>query len=64
MIIEADTALIASALSDTNVSAATLQDTCQRYLDDRSMAVEAMDLLRMYNKAKDTHTGAKRARHT
>ncbi|PVD35311.1 hypothetical protein C0Q70_02271 [Pomacea canaliculata] len=48
---EADTTELAQDLGESIVYAQSLQEACQRHLDDRVQTREAIDLLRLYSKA-------------
>ncbi|XP_067658688.1 DNA fragmentation factor subunit alpha-like [Haliotis asinina] len=43
---------LASLLQDTESYAKALQDSCSRHLDERQQAAEAIDLLRLYHRAR------------
>lgn len=45
---------LAQLLQDTESYAEAIQEACQRHLDERSQTAEAMDLLRLYHKARTT----------
>lgn len=44
---------LAQLLSDTETYAKSVQEACQRHLDEREQATEAMDLLKLYQKARE-----------
>lgn len=48
---EAD--VLASLLGETPTYAASVQEACQRHLDERSQTSEAMDLLKLYHRARE-----------
>lgn len=44
---------LAQLLCDTETYATVVQEACQRHLDEREQATEAMDLLKLYQKARE-----------
>ena len=44
---------LAQLLCDTETYATAVQEACQRHLDEREQATEAMDLLKLYQKARE-----------
>ena len=46
-------AYLGQLLCDTETYAKSVQEACQRHLDEREQATEAMDLLKLYQKARD-----------
>ena len=44
---------LAQLLGDTETYAKAVQEACQRHLDEREQATEAMDLLKLYQKARE-----------
>lgn len=68
VIVEMDVALLAHLLQDTENFAKSIQEACQRHLDERTQTAEAMDLLRLYHTARQSSpyvedTGPKRQKH-
>lgn len=68
LIVEMDVALLAHLLQDTENFAKSIQEACQRHLDERTQTAEAMDLLRLYHTARQSSpyvedTGPKRQKH-
>ncbi|KAL5013706.1 hypothetical protein ScPMuIL_007976 [Solemya velum] len=63
-LIAMDTTQLSSLMKETDTLAKDVQDSCQRYLDDRNQATEAIDLLRLYDTArkKSPYVGEKRPR--
>lgn len=51
-VIAMKTADIASLVQDSEHYAKSLQESCQRHLDDRQQTSEALDLLRLYHSAR------------
>ncbi|XP_070560639.1 DNA fragmentation factor subunit alpha-like isoform X2 [Ptychodera flava] len=52
MIAECDTNTLATLVDNAEEFASTLQNACQRYLDDRQSATEAVELLKLYHRAR------------
>lgn len=68
LIVEMDVAMLAHLLQDTENFAKSIQEACQRHLDERTQTAEAMDLLRLYHTARQSSpyvedTGPKRQKH-
>ncbi|XP_041378124.1 DNA fragmentation factor subunit alpha-like [Gigantopelta aegis] len=51
-IVDVPTESLSALLQDTESYARALQDSCQRHLDERTQTTEAIDLLRLYHKAR------------
>lgn len=68
VIVDMNVAVLAHLLQDTENFAKSIQEACQRHLDERTQTAEAMDLLRLYHTARQTSpyvedTGPKRQKH-
>ncbi|XP_061197838.1 DNA fragmentation factor subunit alpha-like [Saccostrea echinata] len=68
VIVDMDISVLAHLLQDTENFAKSIQEACQRHLDERSQTSEAMDLLRLYHTARQSSpyvedTGPKRKKH-
>nr|XP_022343428.1 DNA fragmentation factor subunit alpha-like [Crassostrea virginica] len=68
VIVDMNVAMLAHLLQDTENFAKSIQEACQRHLDERTQTAEAMDLLRLYHTARQTSpyvedTGPKRQKH-
>lgn len=48
-----ETDVLATLLGETPTYAASVQEACQRHLDERSQTSEAMDLLKLYHRARE-----------
>ncbi|XP_013416677.1 DNA fragmentation factor subunit alpha [Lingula anatina] len=53
-IVDLDPHELARILQDSTSNVETLQETCQRYLDDRIKTSEAMELLKLYQRASES----------
>ncbi|XP_062618704.1 DNA fragmentation factor subunit alpha-like [Saccostrea cucullata] len=68
IIVGMDVPMLANLLQDTENFAKSIQEACQRHLDERNQTSEAMDLLRLYHTARQSSpyvedTGPKRKKH-
>lgn len=71
-VLAVDVAELGRELGESEGYAKALQDACQRHLDERQQTVEALDILRLYHKARtespyvDPESGAsgKKRRHS
>ncbi|XP_077998208.1 DNA fragmentation factor subunit alpha-like [Glandiceps talaboti] len=52
LVVACDTYTLASLVENTEEFASALQNACQRYLDDRESATEAVELLKLYHRAR------------
>lgn len=48
-----DTGTLASLLGETDAYANSVKESCQRHLDERSQTSEALDLLKLYHRARE-----------
>ncbi|XP_056013642.1 DNA fragmentation factor subunit alpha-like isoform X3 [Ostrea edulis] len=68
VIVDIDVSMLAHLLQDTENFAKSIQEACQRHLDERMQTSEAMDLLRLYHTARQSSpyvedSGPKRQKH-
>lgn len=47
------TSNLAQLLGETETYAKSVQEACQRHLDDRQQTSEALELLKLYHKARE-----------
>jgi hypothetical protein len=47
------TSNLAQLLGETEIYAKSVQEACQRHIDDRQQTSEALDLLKLYHKARE-----------
>lgn len=47
------TSALATLLGETETYAGAVQEACQRHLDERLQTSEAMELLKLYHKARE-----------
>ncbi|KAK7507662.1 hypothetical protein BaRGS_00001597 [Batillaria attramentaria] len=72
MVLAVDVSDLAHELGESSGYAKALQDACQRHLDERQQTAEALDLLRLYHRARTESTyvepesgaGSKKRRHS
>jgi len=48
-----DVGTLASLLGETEVYAGSVREACQRHLDERAQTSEAMELLKLYHRARE-----------
>lgn len=48
-----ETSSLATLLGETETYAKSVQEACQRHLDERTQTTEAMELLKLYHKARE-----------